>query len=520
MRSSGRWHSAVAPDSSRTPHRLPPVAHAGALAAESLVAVLAMLFLAAYAYIAVRRAAYPFDLEWMEGSLVQHVARIRDGLPLYGRPTLAFTPFLYPPLYYYVSAAAARVTGVGFLPLRLVSIASSGVVFWFLFRLAQRETGRVYAGLLAVGLFAATYRLGGAWLDLARNDSLLLALMMGALYLMRWRESTAGWAGAGALLALAALTKQTAVMMAPPLLLYALLVDWRRALILASTFAGLTAIAVAALNSGTHGWFLFYVVRLPGAIQRHAPERPPLWTIPLITALPVAMSLAIATLVAARPWRDRRHAFWPLAALSGVGAALAASLHVGAYDNVWLPAYLSISVLAAMASPIICERVQAGYRPAIRLIVAGLAAFQLAALRYSVAAQIPSAGDVTMARQLSERLADARGESFVPYHAFVPTPAGPVMHAHAWAIHDVLRGGDAAAAAALSGEIHEAFADARFRLVVLDKVEPWMEPELERSYRLAGAAMRPDSLWTRTGYHTHPRWIYVPSDVEGRRSGR
>ncbi|NUR55754.1 MAG: hypothetical protein HOQ29_15010, partial [Acidobacteria bacterium] len=77
MRSSGRWHSAVAPDSSRTPHRLPPVAHAGALAAESLVAVLAMLFLAAYAYIAVRRAAYPVELEWMEGSRVQHVARIR-----------------------------------------------------------------------------------------------------------------------------------------------------------------------------------------------------------------------------------------------------------------------------------------------------------------------------------------------------------------------------------------------------------------------------------------------------------
>jgi len=490
------------------------VVQASGRAAEALAAALAAAFLLAYAWIAVHRAAYPFDLEWMEGSLVQHVARVAAGLPLYGHPTLAFVPFLYPPLYYYVSAGVASLTGVGFLPLRLVSIASSLAIFWLLFRLAHRQTGRAYSGVLAAGLFAATYRAGGAWLDLARNDSLLLALILGAWYLVRWRESITGWTCAGVLLALAALTKQTALMMAAPLVLYTAIVDWRRAANLVAAFSVVLGTLTLALDRTTHGWFLFYVVHLPAAIQRHEPDRLPFQTTGLLDALPVGAALALATIVAARPWRDRRDTFWPLVALGGVGAAFTSRLHVGAYDNVWLPAYMSVSLLAAIAGPAIAARVREGTRPVVRLSVAALCVVQLASLRYPVAGQLPSAQDLAMARLLGEQLASCGGEAFVPSHSFVPIPSGVVMHAHAWAIGDVFRGAGPAIASTLRGEIEEAFADARFRIIVVDKVEPWMEPELDDAYRVIGRALPADGLWTRTGYHTRPRWVFAPRHAD------
>lgn len=481
-----------------------------AVVVEAIALIAAAICVVAYVFVALQRLAYPFDLEWMEGSMVHHVSRVLSGQPLYAAPTLDFTPFLYPPFYYYVSAAAARVTGLGFLPLRLVSFVSSMVMFWFIYRIAQRDTGSRYAGVVATGLFAATYRIGGAWFDLARNDSLFLALVLAAIYRIRFRESGRGWACAGLLLALAAFTKQTALLMAPPLLLYAVLIDWRKAAVLVLTFGIALGGTTAALNISTHGWYFYYVVRLPRQIQAAAADRFPFWTHDIFAAIPIASALALAALIALRQLRDRRSAFWPLMAVSGIGAAWLSRLHVGAYDNVLIPAYLCLCLLAGIAGRRVADRVPGHHRPYVRLAIAALCTIQLAALRYSIKAQIPSARDGEQARQLGRRLADAGGDVFVPFHSFVSTPAGPVMHAHSWAVIDVLRAANAAARATLTGEIKYAFDQGEYRMVVIDKVEPWMEPELDRGYRLSGPALDADSLWTTTGYHTRPRWIYVP----------
>ena len=144
------------------------------------------------------------------------------------------------------------------------------------------------------------------------------------------------------------------------------------------------------------------------------------------------------------------------------------------------------------------------------MTVAALCAIQMAGLRYSIQEQTPSAHDAELAIQLGRRLAESEGPVFVPFHSFVLTPSGPVMHAHSWAVFDVLRAGDAAAAASMTGEIKYAFDQGAYRMVVIDKIEPWMEPDLDTWYRPSEPVLDSNSLWTRTGYHTHPRWIYVP----------
>ena len=53
------------------------------------------------------------------------VQRILAGHALYASASVGYVPDGYPPLYFATSAAAASVLGLGYLPLRLVSLVSS-----------------------------------------------------------------------------------------------------------------------------------------------------------------------------------------------------------------------------------------------------------------------------------------------------------------------------------------------------------------------------------------------------------
>src|SRR5262245_40059489 len=136
--------------------------------------ICALYYFLIYGVFALIRLNYRYELEWMEGGMVGHVWRLLSGQELYVKPTIDFVPYIYTPLYFWFSAGVAKLTGVGFLPLRLVSVFASIGVFALLFLIVRRLTKSPIMGLMAAGFFAAMYQLSGAWLDLARVDSLLL----------------------------------------------------------------------------------------------------------------------------------------------------------------------------------------------------------------------------------------------------------------------------------------------------------------------------------------------------------
>ncbi len=138
-----------------------------------------------YLFVALRRIGYPFELEWLEGGEVEIVNRVVHGQGIYVAPSLHYVPYPYPPLFIWISAVFAKVLGVGFLAPRLVSFLASLGVLALLFHIVRRETGDAVAGLVAAGLFAATYQASGAYFDLARVDSLFLALLLAAIALVR-----------------------------------------------------------------------------------------------------------------------------------------------------------------------------------------------------------------------------------------------------------------------------------------------------------------------------------------------
>ena len=52
--------------------------------------LLALLFVAEFVWAAAHRARYQFDLEWMEGAIVDHVDRLLSGASLYVPPSVDF----------------------------------------------------------------------------------------------------------------------------------------------------------------------------------------------------------------------------------------------------------------------------------------------------------------------------------------------------------------------------------------------------------------------------------------------
>jgi hypothetical protein len=467
-----------------------------------IVALLAgVWYLAIYAILAVIRARYPFQLEWMEGAIEDQVRQVAAGHPLYTAPSIAFVPFQYPPLYFYAAALLTRVAGPGFAPLRILSIAASVGCFGILFALVRRESNSSKAAFLAVTLFAACFRFDGAWYDLARIDSLFLWLVFGAAYLARFHDSRVGVAACGALFALACLTKQSALVVAAPVLVYMLVDGWRDGLLAIALFVTLLGGATWALNVAHHGWFLYYVLRMPARMQRVDPVNVAFWRGYLLRSLPIAVLVGLGYLAWAVRRRATAYRFYVALTVGLIGSAWLSMRHAGAYDNNLIPAALALAVLAGLA---IGAEKAGSY-------VTALCAVQLALLFYDPRAQLPSAGSRQAGRHLVSLIGSSAGDVLAPQDGYLGAFADKPTFAHSMAIYDVMRAGDPDDAARLVREFHEALSAHRFSLIVVDRIDPWLRDDLQREYRRDGPAIADDrAFWPVTGLHLHPAAIYRP----------
>ena len=144
--------------------------------------------------------------------------------------------------------------------MRVVSVAASLAVLVLLALIVRRAGGSTVAGIVAAGLYAATYRVSGAFADTARVDSLLLALLLAAVFVGMRARTWRGGIGLGAMLLLAFLTKQNALLVAAPMLLW-LLVRRRSVGVGASATLGVGVVASTLVgNLLTDGWYARYVV--------------------------------------------------------------------------------------------------------------------------------------------------------------------------------------------------------------------------------------------------------------------
>ena len=122
-----------------------------------VVLSLAAAFVVGFAIAALFRLSYPFALQLTEPDTLAEVERVLHGQPLYVQPTFDYVPMIYGPVYFYLAAAAAQLFGGTYAPLRLVSLVASLGTALIIGYLVKRETGSLGAGLVAAGLYAASF---------------------------------------------------------------------------------------------------------------------------------------------------------------------------------------------------------------------------------------------------------------------------------------------------------------------------------------------------------------------------
>ena len=492
-------------------------------AARILALAIGLVYVAVFLLVALGRIGYPFELEWMEGGAIAHVQRILAGQALYVPPSLDFVPFIYSPLYFYLSAGPSAVLGVGFVPLRLVSLVAALGCLVLIYLHVKRETGDRPAALLSACLFAAIYEISGAWLDLARVDSLFLLFLLAAIYALRAPASWSSQLAAGLLLSLSFLTKQTALVAGAPLMLWALWFRRRLSLWFIGPVIGIIGLTTLLLDLAHDGWYAYYLFQ---------PSQDPgvprvlltFWTEDLLAQLPVALLLVVAYFWG-RLAGDRREAvaFYVLLAVGTLGASWFSRLRSGGYLNVLLPAYACLSLLFGLGAHRLLEtiRKRGGPRSSwLETAVYAAVAVQLALLAYDPRRLVPSPDDLRAGNECVAKIAEFDGEVYVPFHAYLADRAGKRAWGSGNAGGDVFRSGDNPTSRALVGEIRLALREQRFAAILLDDSVliqwsgfwPLFRDDLDRFYTVSGPVFeRDDVFWPTTGTPTRPELILIPA---------
>jgi 4-amino-4-deoxy-L-arabinose transferase-like glycosyltransferase len=481
-----------------------------------LVALAAALYIVAYVVIAIYRMRYPFELEWIEGGFVDQVRLLASGQQMYVEPSVEFVPFLYTPLYFYVAALATKIFGAGFFPLRLVSFLASLAAMAAIFLVVRRETRRPLAALLSAGLFLAAFRVTGAWLDIGRVDSLFLALYLFFIYFVRLRQWRFSAVVAGLLVALAFLTKQTAIVACIPLIAFLLIRDWRRATVLAAVALAIVGVITLVFDRASNGWYTFYTIDLLAQQQEWRPELfVPFWMKDLWSHLPVAILLSLfflLSLVHKKDWPELGE--WTAILVGALATSFLARVKQGGYENVLLPAYAVLAIFFGLGLAHLLNlvaRLRNNYRVLAEIAIYLACGVQFALLYYNPVDQVPTRADAETGQKFVQWLAATEGEVYLPFHGYLPALAGKKTYAHHSAVWDIMRGtGDTEGERILREKFAAASREQVFDRVVLD-VEWSYLPKLDQNYVPSGKVLEDESgFYQVTGWQIRPTFVYIP----------
>lgn len=484
------------------------------------------------------RAAYPYDLEWMEGGLLHHAQRIRDGAGIYVPPSVEFIPYLYTPLYPALLALFGGVFGLSYALGRALSVLGlAGIAVIAAVQLAhpRHEHPRrapAWAGVaLALGLFAAAYPYVEGWYDLVRADTLFLAMVTGGLgALPRWATASAGLRGHGrvaaaaAVLALAFFCKQTGIIYVALGGLIVLVRAWRRLPTYVAT-AGVIGLGGTWLfETTTRGWFWIYVREIHAAhdfnIDRFWRSFDNiLWHAPALTVVVgLALVLVLVTRLARRPLPRAAN---PLLLWSSVFAVSTLVGAIGwgtefAHFNAYMPAFLHGALAAGAAVPAVFACTKQLWRERARwelaaTLLALAAAVPLAlacyTLRWNPEAFIPTARDVAAGDKLIARLRGIDGEVWMPSHPWYVQLAGKRPYVHRMGIKDVTWRQPRVVAG-----LEDALRGHAFAAIVLDQRDVHLEvPAVKQHYRSSLALPADERPRMYTGAKVVPTTVWTPA---------
>ncbi len=469
-------------------------------------------FIALVLTLSILRLAYPYEIEWMEGAMVDHAIRVLAGKPIYTAPSLHFVAWLYPPLYYYAVAAVMKFTGIGFFAGRIVSFVSTLLTALAVGWMVKRLTANRIFAFLTIALYFATYRVTGFFFDLVRNDAFFTFLAVASVLPAFFKRRSSPFIS-GVLLALAFLAKQQAIFFLPPLALCFWLRNKKEgiAFLLSALVPGVLSILV--LNAATHGWSNYYMFAIPHAKEAEFSVIRTFGVFPNYALGPFAASF-VALLILSLLSKNRK-TFWSsdsgLLTMMALAALVAGAVSLGndgGYRNVMLP--FAAFVLPLL--PIALAEIKTALPEFSRYIYLAFL-FQFVALYFNPLSKkmlIASARQRRGAEEFIRKLAAMPGDVYIPYHGYISRLAGKPTHAHLLAAMDVLTMHDTTAAR-LQAEFDSAYAQHRFSAIIMEE-SPFFRVDSIAHYTYAGRMLaEPNVGLTRVADGaTRPEFIFVP----------
>jgi hypothetical protein len=481
-----------------------------------LLASAAIGFILLFLYTALRRIAYPFAFDQVEGGMVTSVWRVAHGHPLYVKPTRDFVPFLYAPLFFYLAAALTKIVGPGYAALRLVSILTTLGSFAVIYALVIAETRSRLAAIAGAGFYAACYMPLQAWFDFGRVDSLFIFLLLLAIYCTRCGPillAVVVWL-------IAFQTKQTIL----PIAVLVICADWQRprrmALGLIALLAGF-AVSILAMNRLTHGWYSFYLFGTAKGLPWLL--RPAILYIPSDLLQPFGLGLLIllASLLFATPrLRSRTTQYHLFVSFSIYASIWYLRAHGGSAVNTLMPAYAWTAVLFGIAIARLTrhlDSVEFPHKALCHILLLSAAAVQILGFIYHPGRFDPSSATLARRQAFEAQLASLPGDVYVLDHSYDAILAGKHSHAVIDAFGIIQDSPPSPLRTAFLDDFRRAVNSHVYSAFILDdtadayKPGPgWMPADFLQQYPIRMLAQSAD---TTVNNQPVERWIYLPCSV-------
>lgn len=487
-----------------------------------LTIALTAVWIAVMTLVFAARIGFPLELEWMEGGSLHAALRLQQGEPIYPRPSAEFVPFLYTPLYPAVLAALGLVLPLGYALGRVVSVLAVAATAAALWRLVGREGKPTAHRAAAVGMYLAGYVFTFRWYDVARGDSLFLALLLWGLVLLRECAGDRRKALlAGVLVALAFWAKQTAAVFVLASGLGCLIIAPRLLWIYAGTIAAIDGLGVLVGQRLTDGWLWTYIYELH---QQHAFNAARFWrktwgmfvhAAPMLVLLLGWVSgrwVVLREGAKEQGFSDRRRGlvFWGVMAAAGLLVSALGYSTQWAEPNAFMPgvcfaaAWLAIALPVgrgeAVALALVCAQllfalaVEPRYQP---IQDRGPAAIGESYTWQDRSRTIPPSELRERARALRAELEQAGGPILALHRPWWGVLAGGTGHVGSMGINDVPKDMQAE----IQRELARRVASGEFLKVWLDGEPPgWLRGALQRRYRLARRLAGEERVVPMTGY--------------------
>lgn len=425
-----------------------------------------------FLFITSQRIHYPYELEWMEGGVLQQVLQLVRGGSLYSNASLAFIPALYMPFYYLVSALSVKLFGEGLFALRIVSLLASLLTHLLVFLIVRKVTASRLAGLLGLFFYAVMFRHTAFWFDVARVDDLWTCLLAAAVYVLlcyRQQPSSRTLFVLALLGVLAFFTKQATLFLLPFVAVTLLCwCGWQILLrfVLISLLLLVPGLLLMQWKAG-QDWY-FYTLQMASShgVTWFGAQR---FCEIFLTAVPMLLLAGILFLI----WvPDTRQGRWGWISLYAgfIFISLLSRAYAGAFFNVLMPAYFFVAVAAACGFALLVNKsLDSRAVTAMTIMLTCLLLTDLYRSQYNVLLQLPGENSRRNTEWLVQKIAAVPGQVCVTSHGYLAWMAGKDFCAHNTQVTDLVTGSSQARAKALLDEARQKILSGYYQAIVLDR---------------------------------------------------